>query len=199
MSSLLGAPVADRPAFDAAVTGLFDMTPQGVRRRGRHVLTLIQYMSSLIERKREVPGQDLLSALVQVEQSGEISRTELINLGLALLMAGYETTAHQLSLAILELLTGDTADGKSVEALVEELLRKTPSTPVSFPRVATEDLVLGGTTVCQGEAVIVSLLHCNHDAEVFCTSGVRTNARRPTHLTFGHGAHRCVGAPLACR
>lgn len=196
LSSLLGVPVADRPVFDAAVTALFDMTPRGVRRRGRHVLTLIKYMSSLIERKRDVPGQDLLSALVQVEQSGEISRTELINLGLALLMAGYETTAHQLSLAILELLTDGAPGGKSMEALVEELLRKTPSTPISFPRVANEDLVLGGATVRQGEAVIVSLLHCNHDTEVFRTSGVSSNARRPAHLTFGHGAHRCLGAPL---
>lgn len=196
LSSLLGVPVADRPVFDAAVTALFDMTLRGVRRRGRHVLTLIEYMSSLIERKREVPGQDLLSALVQVERSGEMSRTELINLGLALLMAGYETTAQQLSLAILELLTGDTPGGKPVEALVEELLRKTPSTPISFPRVAVEDLVLGGTTVRRGEAVIVSLLHCNHDAEAFCTSGAKTDARRPAHLTFGHGAHRCMGAPL---
>ncbi|PSM42992.1 cytochrome P450 [Streptomyces dioscori] len=196
LGSLLGVPLADRPAFDAAVTALFDMTPRGVRRRGHHVLTLIEYMSSLIERKRDVPGQDLLSALVQVEQSGEMSRAELINLGLALLMAGYETTTQQLSLAILELLTGDGPDGKCVESLVDELLRKTPSTPISFPRVATEDLVLGGTTVRQGEAVIVSLLHCNHDAEVFCPSGKQRHARRPAHLTFGHGAHRCMGAPL---
>ncbi|QNP76121.1 cytochrome P450 [Streptomyces roseirectus] len=180
LSALLGVPVADRPVFDAAVTALFDMTPQGVRGRRRHVLTLVGYMSSLLDRKRETPGPDLLSALVRVERAGEISRTELINLGLALLMAGYETTAHQLSLAILELLTGDVPVGVSVE----ELLRRTPSTPISFPRVAVEDVVLGGTTVRQGEAVIVSLLHCNHDAGA------------PTHLTFGHGVHRCLGAPL---
>ncbi|NEA49704.1 cytochrome P450 [Streptomyces sp. SID10815] len=196
LSALLGVPAADRPVFDAAVTALFDMTPQGIRRRGRHILTLIQYMSSLIERKRDAPEQDLLSALVQVEQSGEMSRTELINLGLALLMAGYETTAHQLSLAIVELLTGDALAGQSVEDTVEELLRTTPSTPISFPRVAVEDLVLGGTTVRRGEAVIVSLLHCNHDAEVFGASGAKSDARRPAHLTFGHGAHRCMGAPL---
>lgn len=49
-----------------------------------------------------------------------------------------------------------------METLVGELLRKTPSTPISFPRVATDDLVPGGTTVRQAEAVIVSLLHCNH-------------------------------------
>ncbi|WP_318205696.1 cytochrome P450 [Streptomyces sp. SCL15-4] len=196
LSSLLGVPVTDRPVFDAAVTALFDMTSRRVGARGRHVLTLVQYMSSLIDGKRDAPGPDLLSALVRAEQSGEISRIELINLGLALLMAGYETTAHQLSLAILELLTGDAPGGAFVEELVDELLRKTPSTPITFPRVAVEDLVLGETRVRKGEAVIVSLLHCNHDPGVFRTPAVRSDARRPAHLTFGHGAHRCMGAPL---
>ncbi|MGJ5891615.1 cytochrome P450 [Streptomyces niveiscabiei] len=176
LGALLGVPVADRPVFEGAVRALFGMTPQGVRGRGRHVLTLARYMSALLAAKSAAPGPDLLSALVRAEEAGEVSRTESVNLGLALLMAGYETTAHQLGLAVLDLLTG----GGSWE----ESLRRSPSTPLSFPRVAVEDLVLGDTAVRRGEAVVVSLLHCNQDA------------RQAPHLTFGHGPHRCPGAPL---
>jgi nocardicin N-oxygenase len=81
---------------------------------------------------------------------------------------------------------------------VEELIRLTPSTPLSFPRVAVEPLSLGGVTIDKGDSVIVSLLHGNHDAKVFTQpSLLRPEGRKSVHLTFGHGVHRCLGAPLA--
>src|SRR5205823_5165514 len=68
-----------------------------------------------------------------------------------------------------------------------------PVHPPELPRVATSTVRLGGVTVRAGEAVLVSLLDANRDPGVFD----EVDGRRPAHLTFGHGPHRCPGAPLA--
>jgi cytochrome P450 len=193
LAALLGVPVADRPRFDASVAALFGMDAGTGTSRAQHELILVDYMSYLVARKREEPRDDVLSVLIRANDGGSLSRAELISFGLALLMAGYETTAGQLSMAVLALLSRDAVAADAWDdAAIDELIRLTPATPMSFPRVATEDVQLAGTSVRAGEAVIVSLLHCNYDENVFGEQ--RRDAR---HLTFGHGVHRCLGAPLA--
>lgn len=133
-----------------------------------------------------------------------MSRPELLTLGLTLLMAGYETTAGQIGLSVLSLLSDrETHDElrahpELLPDAVEEFLRLTPATPLSFPRVAVEPVELNGVTIQAGEAVVVSLLHGNRDTEVFAEPGqLMLRSRDAVHLTFGHGVHRCLGAPLA--
>ena len=200
ISALLGIPAEDRDRVQDWAGVLFDVTASTARDKARRSFALFQYMSRLIERKRAEPADDLLCTLIEAHDAGAVSRTELVDLALAVLTAGYETTVGQLGLSVLAHLLDTAPQGprrQNVqapvagtapfdEAAVEEYLRLTPATPMTFPRVAVEDVDLDGVTIRAGEAVVISLLHANVDG------GPST-----PHLTFGHGVHFCLGAGLA--
>ncbi|MEU6298719.1 cytochrome P450 [Streptomyces erythrochromogenes] len=196
---ILGVPTADRELFGSWVSVLFDLTgDEGANRAQTFGLT--RYMSGLVAQKRKNPGEDLLSSLVRLKDRGEgLTNRELITLCLSLLMAGYETTIDQLTLCVLSLLYDPSlvaalrADPDLTPSVVEELIRVSPSVFVSFARVTTEPVELDGVTVEPGQPVVVFILGANRTA-VPATDG---QGRRTGHLTFGHGGHRCLGAPLA--
>jgi nocardicin N-oxygenase len=201
LCSLLGVPAEDSSRFHAWVEVLFDISASTPREKARRRLELARYMAKLLEHKRSSRGDDLLSALIGRHDRGELSMTELVTMGLSLLMAGYETTVGQIGLAVLFLLSNpDARDAMSTQPgpTVEELLRLVPSTPVSFPRVAVEPVTLGSVTIQAGEGVIISLFDANRDARVFPQpSQFSLEEHSAPHVTFGHGPHRCPGAPLA--
>ena len=204
LCSLLGIPTEDVDRFRSWVEVLFDLSPGTSKEKARRRLELAIYMADLIERKRRRPDVDLLTNMIEAHDRGEMSMGELLTMGLALLMAGYETTVGQLGLSVLSLLSEPVAYAElckrpeQVVPTVEELLRLNPSTPLSFSRVALVTMSLGSVTVRAGEAVMVSLLHGNRDGGAFPDPGqLRPGRRDAVHLTFGHGIHRCVGAPLA--
>jgi cytochrome P450 len=202
LGTLLGVPVEDREIFDSWVEVLFDITASSDLEKSRQRLQLVDYMSTLIDRKRLRDDDDLLTDLIRAHDGDALSKAELVSLGLALLTAGYETTVGQIGLAALAVLQEEiprefVKDEARADALVEELLRVTPSTAISFPRVALEDIELGDIRVRAGEAVVVSLLHGNRDDKVFAEPELLRDDRSSAHLTFGHGIHRCLGAPLA--
>ncbi|MEV4641057.1 cytochrome P450 [Actinoplanes sp. NPDC049548] len=199
MCALMGVPREDSERFQSWVTVLFDISASTPQDKVRHRVRLARYMTELVGRKRREPGRDLLTALIQRHDGGELSMTELVTMGLALLMAGYETTIGQIGLSVLSLLSDPAlreAFLQRPEPALEELLRLNPSTPASFPRVATETVRLGEATIEAGEAVLVSLIDANRDERVFGQPAA-PQRRRAAHLTFGHGPHRCPGAPLA--
>jgi cytochrome P450 len=85
-----------------------------------------------------------------------------------------------------------------VDRWVEELLRYTSVVQVAFPRVALTDTELGGERVLAGDLVVCSLSAANRDTRFVDDAAQFLPDRRPrTHLAFGHGPHRCVGAELA--
>jgi cytochrome P450 len=204
MCALLGIPPEDHKEFQGSVEVLFDITRSEPGQKARRRLELVDYMTDLMERKHGKQDEDLLTVLIGLHDRGELSRGEMITLGLTLLMAGYETTIGEIGLAVLWLLSQRGSwrtlceRPESLAPTVEELLRLTPSTPVSFSRVLVEPVRLGDITVNAGETVIVSLLHGNRDAKIFAEPAqMLPGARHSAHLTFGHGVHRCLGAPLA--
>ncbi|MFF3539408.1 cytochrome P450 [Streptomyces sp. NPDC002466] len=204
LCSLLGVPPEDAGRFRDWVEVLFDISVSNPREKARRRLELVEYMSTLIEEKRQRGEDDLLTSLIGAHDDGDLSMPELLTLGLTLLMAGYETTVGQLSLSVLALLSDPTALAalrerpELVPTAVEELMRLSPATPLAFPRVAVEPVELGDITVQPGEGVLVSLLHGNRDGAVFTDpERIDADGRTAAHLTFGHGVHRCLGAPLA--
>ncbi len=204
LCALLGIPAEDHKRFQDWVEVLFDIARSTPQQKSRRRLELVDYMADLVAYKRTRQDDDLLTALIRLHDLGGLSEGEMVTLGLTLLMAGYETTVGQIGLAVLWVLSEpDTRwnlreTPESLAPTVEELLRLSPSTPLSFPRVTVEPVQIGGVMLGAGETVVVSLLHGNRDAEIFAEpSRMLPGERELVHLTFGHGVHRCLGAPLA--
>ena len=167
---------------------------------------LLAYLAELIAQRREHPTGDLLGALVVLRDEGDaLSEDELVNLGLAMLVGGYETTAAQLGKSMLCLLLHPDevrkiqADPEVIATAVEELLRFVPlSSGTALAWVATEDVELSGVMVRAGDAVMASAAGANLDDTVFDEPERFDVTRDPNpHLSFGHGTHFCLGAHLA--
>ncbi|MDG9706338.1 cytochrome P450 [Streptomyces sp. DH37] len=206
---LLGVPVRDRDDFHlwarqfASVSGPPEQAQQGAA-------NLAMYMSQMIVAKREEPADDLLSALIAArDEDDRLSEQELVVFGYALLGAGFDTTACQLANSVLALVAHHPEQWRrlhehpeEVPDAVEELLRGVNlfATDTSgFPRLAVEDVTVAGVTIPKGDPVFVILSSANRDAAVFADPDrldfTREESRR--HIAFGHGVHRCLGAPLA--
>jgi cytochrome P450 len=164
-----------------------------------------EYFADLIRIKRTRAGDDLLCALIAARDSGDrLSEDELTNLACTILVAGYETTAHHISLSLLALLDHPAelarlrADPALIPGAVEELLRYVRIGVLPLARVTTEDVELGDVTIPAGEVVLPIIQAANRDPSVFSEPDRLDVTRSPAnHLGFGSGAHHCLGAQLA--
>ncbi|WP_441251001.1 cytochrome P450 [Kitasatospora sp. McL0602] len=203
---LLGVPYEDREQFAAWSDSFMAITARPVEEILAAQRALYVYLSGLVADKRLHPGADLLSALTQISDSddGRLSEEELIFLGVSLLLAGHETTANQIGNSVLALLTHpDQLDilRKEPELIpnaVEELLRLFPPGDETLLRIALEDVVIDGTPVRAGEALLPSPGSANRDERHFEQAEVLDVRRAHVdHMTFGQGAHYCLGSGLA--
>ncbi|MGW1177371.1 cytochrome P450 [Kitasatospora sp. NPDC002543] len=166
---------------------------------------MLAYLEELAARKRAEPQDDILSRLAVRD---DLTPHDVAATGILLLIAGHETTANMISLSTALLLDrpeqiARLADPAALPGAVEELLRLLTIIHTGVPRVALEDVDLGGTTVRAGEGVIAMLSTANRDEEMFGGAGRRAtdqldldrDARR--HMAFGFGVHQCLGQPLA--
>ncbi|MYY12386.1 cytochrome P450 [Streptomyces sp. SID4919] len=203
---LLGVPTEDRPRFrvwsDAALS-TSSLTAAEFKANREE---LRAYMAGLIELHRQEPRDDLMTTLIEARDGGDrLSEAELIDLCVAVLVAGHETTASQIPNFVLTLLDHPDqlarlrARPELVPDAVEELLRFVPlGSGAAAPRYATEDIEVGGTLVRAGTPVLVAAGAANRDALRFTAPGVLDIARAGNqHLGFGHGVHHCLGASLA--
>ncbi|WP_405625494.1 cytochrome P450 [Streptomyces sp. NBC_00016] len=200
---LLGVPEADRPEVRHWSGELFAAGRPDRIDAASHAVA--EYMSDLIAAKRLRPGDALLDRLIATRDGTDrLSEQELVSLAVLLLVAGHETTTNFLGNAALALLRHPAelerlrSDPEDVPAVLDELLRfDSPVSTATF-RYTTEAVTLGGAEIPAGVPVLVALGAANRDPERF-TSPDRLNLDRDAvgHLAFGHGIHRCVGAPLA--
>ncbi len=196
---LLGVPYADRDQFRAWTTDVGNTRDRERSMRG--LGELFAYGQRLVAQKRAEPADDVVSRLCATEG---VDDTEVAMLSMALLFAGHETTVVAIGRGCLALLTDPTQwralaeDPTLVAGAVEELLRTGRREGVGIPRYAREDLTIGDTRVAAGDLVLLHTNGANHDPGVF-PDPERLDVTRAAggHLTFGHGARYCIGAPLA--
>lgn len=165
---------------------------------------LIAYFDDLIARRRAEPRDDLVSALVQAEDEGDLlTHSELMAMLILLLVGGHETTVNLIGNGLLALLRHPDQlerlrreDGIERTA-TDELLRYDPPAQMTG-RVAKADVELGGRTIRAGERVRMILAAANRDPDVFPDPDRLDVTRDPNHhLSFGFGVHYCLGAELA--
>ncbi|BEL09621.1 cytochrome P450 [Actinoplanes sichuanensis] len=201
---LLGVPAEDQNAFrewsNVIVSGAF-----AADRLGPAINALVEYISALLAERREHPGDDLLSGLIQVGDQGDrLSPDELSSMVFLLLIAGHETTVNLIGNGTWLLLSERErwerlrADRALLPAAIEEFLRFEGPVETSTFRVATEPVEIGEVTIAAGDPVMVVLLSANRDDDRFPDAGeLRLDRPNNAHLAFGHGIHYCLGAPLA--
>jgi cytochrome P450 PksS len=146
-----------------------------------------------------------VSALVRAEEEGDrLSEAELQAMILLLLVAGHETTVNLIGNGTLALLEHPDQlerlrnDPSLIRPAVEELLRYASPLEMATERYAREDVAVAGVTIPRGEMVFAVIASANRDERRFPRPDELDLAREPNmHLTFGLGAHYCLGAPLA--
>ncbi|WP_433871786.1 cytochrome P450 [Saccharopolyspora sp. CA-218241] len=203
---LLGVPFEDRADFRVWSDAFLSTTKLTPEQAEDYIGRMHGYMAGLIDRRRQEPGDDLMSALISArDDEDRLTEQELVQLAAGILVAGHETTATQIPNFVYVLLTHPErlaelrADLDLVPTAVEELLRYVPLGVASaFPRYALEDVELGGVTVRAGDPVLVSLSSANRDEAVYQDPDQLDLLRsEASHIGFGHGPHHCLGAQLA--
>lgn len=163
--------------------------------------------AGLIDSRRSTPGDDLISELIMAQEvHGKLTEREMLMVCIGLLIGGHETTANQINLFLMALMhfrdlwDRVVANPQDIPRTVEELSRymQIGVTGVMLPRVAKQDVELGGVTIPAGGVVLLAFMVANRDPEVFADPH-RMNVDRPTnpHLGFGIGIHTCIGVHLA--
>jgi cytochrome P450 len=164
-----------------------------------------KFVRRLIARKRERPGEDILSGLIDAEEAGDrLSEQELFAMVFLLMVAGFETTLHLITNGVKTLLDHREAldrlrrEPALWDSAVEEIVRHRGPIHGTKPQYATEDVTLHGHTIPRGAAVLPMLAAANHDPRAFERPDVFDIERSPNHhLGFGFGAHFCLGRTLA--
>ncbi|WP_394936455.1 cytochrome P450 [uncultured Ilumatobacter sp.] len=164
------------------------------------------HIDEVIRWKRENPGDDLLTALIAAEEGGDrLTPGELRDQVNLLFIAGHETTVNLIGTGIYELLRHPEqaaiwrADPELDATAVDEMLRFV--SPVQFSRrITLDDIEFQGTTIPKGMFVLAGLASSNHDPKKWGPTAEELDVRRDgagQHLSFGSGAHYCLGASLA--
>ncbi|WP_045508851.1 cytochrome P450 family protein [Bacillus amyloliquefaciens] len=205
ISELLGIPKEDRAKFQVWTSAMVDTSESGQDATNQALREFKQYMKTLIEEKRNHPGEDLTSKLIYAEEDGQkLSESELYSMLFLLVVAGLETTVNLLGSGTLALLLHkDQLENikrqpDTIQTAVEELLRYTSPVIMMANRWAIEDFTYKDVSIKKGDMIFIGIGSANRDPEYFDEPDTLNVARTPNrHISFGFGIHFCLGAPLA--
>jgi cytochrome P450 len=207
---LIGIPEADREGFRPIARNLAATLELGadlsvLADADVAAVTLREYFTALAAQRRDDPRDDLMSALVQITDSddGRLSDGELLDNLTLLLVAGFETTTNLLGNGLQVILqdpstVGAMRDGSvPVAAFVEEVLRYDSPVQLTSRRRA-DPVEVGGVRIAGGDEVVTLLGAGNRDPRKFTAPDAFDPMRSAGGpLSFGAGAHFCIGAALA--
>ena len=203
ISELLGLPEIDFHMFHELGAARFDVRQGGGGSFGAATSSR-EYLIAEVTRQRTDPGPGLIGALVR-DHGDDFDDVELGGVADGVLLGGYETSASMLVMSTYLLSQQpeawaklQTGTDEEVSAIVEELLRMLTPVQIAFARFAREDHELYGKHIRKGDPVLVSLLQANRDPDVTPDPDTFNPHRdnNGSHLAFGHGMHRCLGAEL---
>lgn len=199
---LLGLPAEDRERFRHLASARFDVTQGGSGTIGA-VSESRSFLMEATRRQREAPGPGLIGQIIR-EHGDDINDFDLGGLADGVFTGGLETTASMLALGTAVLLDHPETyarlphDTELAERTVEELLRYLSVVQIAFPRFPRRDVEVAGHRFAKGDVVICHLAGANRDERtVMDADAFRPSRDAHSHLAFGHGFHRCVGAALA--
>lgn len=199
--------MVDLPAEDREM--LLPLAEQSTRGNDPELMTAAQhkmwaYLEEKFAERRARPGHDLISKLALAEINGRpLNREELIGMGTVILSAGLDTVASTLGF-VVHFLSWNTQDRSyiaenpdRIPRVVDEFLRRFPVTCLA--RMVAKDLVYEGVEMKRDDPILLPSMLYNFDETVFdAPMEIRYDRAQAAHnLTFGWGAHRCVGMALA--
>jgi cytochrome P450 len=207
ISELLGVPAEDREGFQKWTDVMLAQHPDRIDQEEMNGAwrTMWSYLEDLVAAKRARPADDLLSALIATrDEEQSLDEDELISMAFLLLVAGYITTVNLVGGGVAALLAHPQQykllldDPGLLPGAVEEFLRYDGPINPGIARFPTEDVKIAGVTIPRGETVLIATAIADRDPARF-TDPDRLDVTRTenAHLAFGHGAHYCLGAPLA--
>ena len=200
---LMGVPAADRESMHTWTQRILSST-HGIEASEEAKRNMEAYFAKQIAARRDSDGEDITSLLGAAVGRGDITEDEAMALAGPIQIGGEAVTNNTGQMLYVLLTRPALFDRLRDEPEIrpqalDELLRYIPHrNAVGLSRIATEDVVIQGVRIREGDPVYVSYLAANRDPDVFPDPDRIDFERSPNpHLAFGHGPHYCVGGMLA--
>lgn len=211
--TMFGLPMDQLPKFLAMKDGVIRPehivgtefgSPAAITHQRATAESIYDYFEEVLDERAAEPRDDLLSTFLSTEIDGErLSREDILDICFLFLIAGLDTVTATLSCMFAYLANHPPQRQKLVDDpsripdAIEEMLRwETPVLVIA--RAAVEDTEIAGCPVAKGNHVVVMLGSANLDTDAFPDADqVKFDRASKRHLTFGLGAHRCLGSHLA--
>ena len=203
IATMLGVPDTMADTFTTWIRGALELGATDLVVRQESFMAIGGYLYGELLKRKEEPGDDILSQLLAAEVDGApVPDNHILGTAILLLVAGIDTTWSSIGSALWHLATHPDDRRRLVQEpelmplAVEELLRA--YAPVTMARVVKKEVTLNGRTMQPGERVLLSFPSANRDPEMFeDPNEVVLDRAQNRHIAFGAGIHRCAGSNLA--
>ena len=200
---MLGIPAEEEAMFTDWVVRILHVGQTDPEVGRAAVIEVLEYFGEQVELRREQPGDDLVTALLDAQlDDAPLTPRHLVGTCFLLLVAGIDTTWSSIGSGLWHLATHPEDQVRLVEdpslipSAVEEFLRA--YAPVTMARDVVAETEIGGQQVCPGEKVLLTFPAANRDPARFDNPNeIQIDRRKNRHLAFGVGIHRCIGSNLA--